>query len=177
MQEFDWRLYQKMAWATVKYPGMGRDIMYPCLGLVGEVCNELLPKLQTCTGTGLDDVMVKDILITLGDALWYVSVIAQTEDIDLDQIMSSVHMPSVALSPQRPGNRSILTLIGWVGTLLDRVARKSNNCLVPDDFIRVLISVVQGLTNIASNLGVTIGAVADMNINKIRGVNGKEKAE
>ena len=172
---YDWRRYQAMAWTTVKYPEAGRDLLYPCMGLVVEVCSELLPKLTAYRGDGNT---VESIYITLGDVLWYVSAIAQMDYIDLSLIMLSVNTPSVAPSPQRAGYSDVLQLVGWVGTLVDRVARKSNNRIVPDDFIKVLTAIVQGLTNIAASLGVSISDVADMNIEKIRRIpNGKENAE
>ena len=179
MGDYNWRRYQKIAWTKAKYTGAGRNILYPCLGLVGEICDELLPKLRTATGVKMEDeAMVERIIITLGDALWYVSAIAQTENINLDRVMSSVHMASVASSPQRPDNNIVMPLIGWAGTMANQGLQISNTRSVPDSFIAVLTLVAQGLTDIAASMGVSISDVADMNVNKIRGIpNRKEKVK
>jgi NTP pyrophosphatase (non-canonical NTP hydrolase) len=75
--------YQLEAQETAIYSG-SLDVMYPALGLAGEV-GETLNKIKKHyrDGTPLDkDDMTKE----LGDVLWYLSALATDLDIDLEEV-------------------------------------------------------------------------------------------
>jgi NTP pyrophosphatase (non-canonical NTP hydrolase) len=75
--------YQLEAQETAIYSG-SLDIMYPALGLAGEV-GETLNKVKKHyrDGTPLEkDDMTKE----LGDVLWYLSALATDLDIDLEEV-------------------------------------------------------------------------------------------
>jgi len=75
--------YQLEAQETAIYSG-SLDVMYPALGLAGEV-GETLNKIKKHyrDGTSLDkDDMTKE----LGDILWYLSALATDLDIDLEEV-------------------------------------------------------------------------------------------
>jgi NTP pyrophosphatase (non-canonical NTP hydrolase) len=75
--------YQLEAQETAIYSG-SLDIMYPALGLAGEV-GETLNKIKKHyrDGTPLDKT---DMTKELGDILWYLSALATDLDIDLEEV-------------------------------------------------------------------------------------------
>ena len=82
MTKITFEEYQLAAAETAIYSG-SIDVMYPALGLageVGEVCNKI--KKHYRDGTPLD---TDDLRKELGDVLWYLAALATDLDIDLEQ--------------------------------------------------------------------------------------------
>ena len=80
--------YQYRAGTTALYPDRGRNFVYPTLGLVGEA-GELANKVKKVfrdDGGVLTDEKRHMIAQELGDALWYVSQIANEIGFTLEHI-------------------------------------------------------------------------------------------
>jgi len=83
LDELTFADYQLEANKTAVYSG-SLDIMYPAMGLAGEV-GELLNKIKKHfrDGTPLDR---EDMVAELGDVLWYMAALATDLDIDFEEI-------------------------------------------------------------------------------------------
>lgn len=83
--------YQKAAARTAVYPHQGANIMYPVLGLVneaGEVAGKLKKVLRDRGGC-LDAERRADILMELGDVLWYAAAICTELGVSLESVAQS----------------------------------------------------------------------------------------
>ncbi len=80
--------YQQEARKTAIYPGAGRNIIYPVLGLAGEA-GEVAEKVKKMLrdGNGVMDSERRDSIIKeLGDVLWYVANIASELGTSLSEV-------------------------------------------------------------------------------------------
>lgn len=80
--------YQAAALQTAIYPNQGFDFTYPALGLVGEA-GEVADKLKKVIrdNDGVITNPVRDAVAKeLGDVLWYLAVLANELDYDLNTI-------------------------------------------------------------------------------------------
>ena len=80
--------YQYRASETAIYPNIGKNYLYPLLGLLGEV-GELankIKKIQRDKGGLIDDTITKAIINELGDILWYLSQFATELNISFSDI-------------------------------------------------------------------------------------------
>lgn len=83
MKEVTFDSYQEFVKSLAVYPSSAR-IMYPCLGLageVGEVCEKVKKNIRD--GRVLDK---EDLTKELGDVLWYLSAVALDLGISLQDI-------------------------------------------------------------------------------------------
>lgn len=80
--------YQRLAIKTAVYPCVGRNYVYPTLGLAGEageVVNRIKKALRDSSGEMAPDeknLVAKE----LGDVLWYISLIAYELGTDLEVV-------------------------------------------------------------------------------------------
>lgn len=80
--------YQQRAGDTAQYPDVGRNPIYPTLGLAGEageVCEKVKKVLRDGGGV-FDAGAIAAIQKELGDVLWYVARLAAELGLDLDEI-------------------------------------------------------------------------------------------
>ena len=80
--------YQRESRKTALYPNVGKNAIYPTLGLVGEA-GEVADKVKKILRdkNGLFDKESKDeIKFELGDVLWYVSAVANEIGYTLEEI-------------------------------------------------------------------------------------------
>jgi NTP pyrophosphatase (non-canonical NTP hydrolase) len=80
--------YQQRAAETARYPDVGRNPIYPTLGLAGEsgeVC-EKVKKVLRDNGGQFDAAAVAAIKKELGDVLWYVARLAAELGLDLEDV-------------------------------------------------------------------------------------------
>jgi NTP pyrophosphatase (non-canonical NTP hydrolase) len=80
--------YQTESRKTALYPNVGRNFVYPTLGLAGEA-GEVADKLKKTIRD--DDGIVtaqkkKEVAKELGDVLWYVAQVASELELSLDEI-------------------------------------------------------------------------------------------
>ena len=71
----DFKTYQKKARSTAQYPNLGKNFVYPTLGLVGEageVAEKVKKVIRDKNGI-FDEESEKAIKKELGDVLWYLS--------------------------------------------------------------------------------------------------------
>jgi len=71
--------YEKQMIETAKYPNIGRNFVYPTLGLVGEageVAEKIKKVLRDEEGT-LSDEKKEEIKKELGDVLWYLAALSR----------------------------------------------------------------------------------------------------
>lgn len=87
----DFGEYQNKARKTAIYPDLGKNYIYPVLGLVGESGEvaEKVKKLIRDKGGVVDDEFTTEITKELGDILWYISNLAVEFGIMLDDIAST----------------------------------------------------------------------------------------
>jgi NTP pyrophosphatase (non-canonical NTP hydrolase) len=80
--------YQQRAGDTARYPDVGRNPVYPTLGLAGEAGEvaEKVKKVLRDNGGQFDAETVAAIKKELGDVLWYVARLAAELDLDLGEI-------------------------------------------------------------------------------------------
>jgi NTP pyrophosphatase (non-canonical NTP hydrolase) len=88
----DFLTYQAFVGTTGLYPMMGKNIVYPALGLAGEA-GEVADKVKklwrnrgVTAGCDLTDEEREKLALELGDALWYVVALAKEIGYDLDTI-------------------------------------------------------------------------------------------
>lgn len=84
----DLNQYQNSALKTAIYPRQGANFTYPALGLVGEageVADKLKKVIRDNDGV-LTDPVRDAVAKELGDVLWYLAVLANELDYDLNTI-------------------------------------------------------------------------------------------
>ena len=80
--------YQVLAQKTAQYPGKGKDLAYPALGLngeAGEVADKLKKVMRDNQGE-FDPERREDLAYELGDVLWYIADLAIELGYTLDTI-------------------------------------------------------------------------------------------
>jgi len=83
--------YQKKSRKTALYPEVGKNFVYPTLGLsgeAGEVAEKIKKIIRDKNGI-VDDEVREKIKKELGDVLWYVSQLATELGLELDDIAES----------------------------------------------------------------------------------------
>ena len=83
--------YQCKARETALYPNVGKNPIYPTLGLsgeAGEVADKVKKVLRDNNGL-FDDESKEAIKLELGDVLWYISQLSSELGFDLDSIALS----------------------------------------------------------------------------------------
>ncbi|OGI16661.1 MAG: hypothetical protein A2Z52_01740 [Candidatus Moranbacteria bacterium RBG_19FT_COMBO_42_6] len=80
--------YQKNSRKTALYPEVGKNYIYPTIGLAGETgeVSEKIKKVIRDKGGKIDDETREIIKKELGDVLWYVSQLASELGLSLDEI-------------------------------------------------------------------------------------------
>jgi len=84
----DFQAYQERSRATARYPQAGTNPIYPTLGLcgeAGEVADKVKKVLRDREGH-FDAAVRDDLLLELGDVLWYVAQLATELDLSLEVI-------------------------------------------------------------------------------------------
>ena len=87
----DFEEYQKKSRKTAIYPDLGKNFVYPTLGLVGEA-GEVAEKIKKVIRdkNGIADKETKtEIAKELGDILWYVSQVATVLRLSFQEIAES----------------------------------------------------------------------------------------
>src|SRR3989338_1738533 len=80
--------YQEKSRVTAIYPNIGKNYIYPTLGLAGEAgeVSEKIKKVIRDNKGVISDEKKQEIKKELGDVLWYVSQIASEINLSLDDI-------------------------------------------------------------------------------------------
>jgi NTP pyrophosphatase (non-canonical NTP hydrolase) len=86
----DFSTYQRKSRKTAVYPKLGRNPVYPTLGLAGEAGEvaEKVKKMIRDDRGRLTAQRAQDIALELGDVLWYVANLASELSMKLDAIAS-----------------------------------------------------------------------------------------
>ncbi len=87
----DLNYYQNEARKTALYPDVGKNPIYPTLGLngeAGEVADKVKKVLRDKKGI-FDDQTIYDIKLELGDVLWYVAQLSSELGLKLDEVAGS----------------------------------------------------------------------------------------
>ena len=82
--------YQKLSRETAVYPDIGKNFVYPTLGLAGEsgeVAEKVKKILRDNEGV-VDEEKKKEITKELGDVLWYLAQIASEIGVPLEEVAS-----------------------------------------------------------------------------------------
>jgi NTP pyrophosphatase (non-canonical NTP hydrolase) len=84
----DFQDYQERSRSTARYPQAGSNPIYPTLGLCGEAGEvaDKVKKVLRDQGGHFDSQVRDDLLLELGDVLWYVAQLATELDLNLDAI-------------------------------------------------------------------------------------------
>lgn len=84
--------YQILATKTAIYPGVGKNIVYPALGVAGEA-GEVAEKVKklwrnkdTMAASGATEVEAEAIVKEMGDCLWYLAAICNEMNITLSHV-------------------------------------------------------------------------------------------
>jgi NTP pyrophosphatase (non-canonical NTP hydrolase) len=84
----DFNFYQKKSRKTAIYPKIGKNFVYPTLGLAGESGEvaEKIKKILRDHGGKMNKEHKQEISKELGDVLWYVAQIASELKLDLSKV-------------------------------------------------------------------------------------------
>ena len=87
----DFQAYQERSRATARYPDAGSNPIYPTLGLCGEAGEvaEKVKKVLRDGGGDFSGAVRDDLLLELGDVLWYVAQLATELNLSLETIAQS----------------------------------------------------------------------------------------
>ncbi|MEK7134370.1 MAG: nucleoside triphosphate pyrophosphohydrolase family protein [Patescibacteria group bacterium] len=80
--------YEKQAVETAKYPNVGRNFVYPTLGLVGEAGEvaEKIKKILRDESGVVSDEKKEEIKKEMGDVLWYLATLSREFGFTLEDI-------------------------------------------------------------------------------------------
>lgn len=82
--------YQRISRETAVYPNIGKNFVYPTLGLAGEsgeVAEKVKKILRDNEGV-IDEERKKELTKELGDVLWYLSQVASEIGVPLEEVAS-----------------------------------------------------------------------------------------
>ena len=84
----DFKEYQKASRKTAVYPDIGKNFIYPTLGLAGETGEvvEKIKKVIRDKNGVVDEETRTELTKEMGDALWYLSQLATELGISFDDI-------------------------------------------------------------------------------------------
>lgn len=84
----DFNKYQKETKKTAIYPNIGKNIVYPTLGISGETGEvaEKVKKIIRDDGGKISKEKKEDLKKELGDILWYISQLATELKLSLDDV-------------------------------------------------------------------------------------------
>ena len=84
----DFSTYQKASRKTALYPDLGKNFIYPTLGLVGEAGEvaEKIKKVIRDKGGVIDEATKLELQKELGDVLWYLSQLSVELGLELDDV-------------------------------------------------------------------------------------------
>ncbi len=84
----DFKEYQDKSRETALYPNVGKNFIYPTLGLVGEAGEiaEKIKKVIRDNNGEIDDEIRGNIKKELGDVLWYIAQMSTELGLSLDDI-------------------------------------------------------------------------------------------
>lgn len=76
------KMYTETVLSMARYPNIGNNKIYPCMGLIGEIGEvaEHLKRVMSDDGGVLTPDRAQAIKIELGDVLWYIAALAQEID-------------------------------------------------------------------------------------------------
>lgn len=80
--------YQKKASSTAIYPNLGKNFIYPTLGLAGEAGEvaEKIKKILRDDNGIISEKKKNEIIYELGDVLWYVSQLCKELNVPMDDV-------------------------------------------------------------------------------------------
>lgn len=80
--------YQKVSKKTAIYPDLGKNYVYPALGLAGESGEvaEVIKRIIREKNGVIDNEAKKALIKELGDVLWYLSQLATEFNISLEEV-------------------------------------------------------------------------------------------
>jgi NTP pyrophosphatase (non-canonical NTP hydrolase) len=84
----DFKEYQDKSRETALYPNLGKNFIYPTLGLVGEAGEiaEKIKKVIRDNNSEIDDERVNNLKKELGDVLWYLAQLSTELGLSLDDV-------------------------------------------------------------------------------------------
>lgn len=153
--------YQKKSRTTAIYPNAGENIIYPALGLCGEVAETLEKLLQT----PYDEEAIKK---ELGDVLWYVSQLCSELKINL----AGIHFKGIefTLMNNLSFEEELVVQAGKIAEVVKKTLRdKEGVCDNTDEekITECLVVVMYCLDAIIDDAGDVIENVARINIEKL----------
>jgi len=90
-KNMNFREYQKKASKTAIYPDVGKNFIYPTLGLAGEAGEiaEKVKKILRDEGGELTLEKKEELKKELGDILWYVAQLSTELGLDLSEVVAT----------------------------------------------------------------------------------------
>lgn len=84
----DFSTYQKQAHLSAAYPVIGHQVIYPLLGLNGEIgeVTEKIKKIFRDSSGVITEEKKLDLSKELGDVLWYLTEVASSLELELNDI-------------------------------------------------------------------------------------------
>ena len=89
MKTNDFDKYQKNVEKTAIYPGIGKNFIYPTIGLVGEA-GEIANKVKKVIRddkSKIDKKNREELAYELGDVMWYIAQLSTELDLKLSKII------------------------------------------------------------------------------------------
>ena len=87
----DFKEYQNKSRETAFYPNLGKNFIYPTLGLVGEA-GEIAEKIKKALRDNkgeIDEERLENLKKELGDVLWYVAQLSTELGLSLDEVANT----------------------------------------------------------------------------------------
>lgn len=83
--------YQQLSRRTARYPDLGRNFIYPTLGLAGETGEvaEKIKKILRDKNGLIDETSREEIKKEMGDVLWYLAQLAAELNITLEDVAAA----------------------------------------------------------------------------------------
>ncbi len=177
----DFDEYQRMALTTAMYPNRGDNLAYPSLGLAGE-SGEICEKIGGKAEPGWSDRDRKALAKELGDVLWYVALVADEIGESLNQV-ALIHCKDCRIDAYQAETLAAcgriglanpaLGLAGQSGKVCDKVKKmfRDDGSVLTDlrrmGILTELGSVLRYVSAVATELGESLGKIAEMNAEKL----------
>jgi len=164
--------FQKKAWETALYINNGKNILYPCLGLIGESgeLTEKFKKIIRDDNNILTTSKIKDILSELSDVLWYVSAICSELGTCLNTLWEMRQTSCYHLLNNCDNNRIMLKLNLYVSNITRLIDLQYYD---NKPFYRLYLinnhlgNILTVIDIISKRFGYNIFKICEININKL----------
>jgi hypothetical protein len=177
--------YRKLARSTAIYPNLGNNPYYPALGLSGEA-SEFIGVLQFILKADESEQITPKFMEMFkkeaGDVLWYITNLAEEFDLNpyyyfRDDLTFSIFQSYFVNENIDSTDLSLLVTqrvfyliiaVGKVSEMIKKLMRDGKESFSELNFLHNLLFIAVSIAVICAALGVDLGDVATLNVNKLQ---------